>query len=265
MNEVARGGVGYPMSPRARVCPRAFACAGARGPSLHATLLATVSATLLATLSAATTSAQHAPPREVDPIRIDVTLRERTLRVLRGDDTLRVMAVSVASGDTLRHGVRRWRFLLPPGPRIVRAKQMEPIWTPPDWHYAEEAAIQHLALRQFPRAGVRLVGGRRVVLRDSVLGVLTDGDPYFNALPLDEHIVFGNVLYIPPLTSRNRRVAGALGRYALDMGDGYLLHGARDAQSIGTATTHGCVQLADDDLAWLFAVVPLGTHVMVRP
>lgn len=263
MNADVRGGVGDPMPPRERdrSCGRGLPFARVRDRRRYWPIVFAILTTSFVT----TAHAQRTRPHDAAPIRIDVALRERTLRVLRGDDTLRVMSVSVASGDELRLGVRRWRFRLPPGPRTVRAKQMEPVWTPPDWHYAEEAGLQHLDLRQFPRTGVRLADGRRLVMRDSVLGVLTDGDPYFNALPIDEHIVFGDVLYIPPLASRNRRIAGALGRYALDVGDGFLLHGARDPQSIGTATTHGCVQLTDDDLAWLFAVVPIGTRVLVRP
>lgn len=206
----------------------------------------------------------RARPRVEAALRVEVRLGARALRVLRGADTLQVMRVAVASGDELRVGGRRWRFRLAPGTRTVLAKRVAPVWIPPDWHYAEEALAQHLELRRWPAAGVRLADGRRLLLRDSVVGVLTDGDPYFNALPIDEHIVFGGRLYIPPLGSHNRQVAGALGRYALDLGDGYLLHGTLDAARLGTASTHGCVQLADDDLAWLFANVPVGTRVVIR-
>jgi hypothetical protein len=193
-----------------------------------------------------------------------VSLRQRTLWVMAGTDTLRTVPIAVASGLTLRYGGRQWRFALPSGVRAVLAKRVDPVWSPPDWHYAEEAKAHHLRVAQLPTAGVRLHDGRRLVRRDSLVGLITDGDPYFNALPVDEHIVFDSVLYIPPLGTRNRRLIGELGKFALDMGDGYLLHGTRDPDSIGSATTHGCIRLADDDLEWVFAHTPVGALVRVR-
>jgi lipoprotein-anchoring transpeptidase ErfK/SrfK len=201
---------------------------------------------------------------DTSSVRLEVSLRDRTLWVMRGTDTLRTMVVAVASGRALQNGLAQWRFVLPRGERTVRAKRTEPVWTPPDWHYVEEARTYHLRVRALPAAGVRLRDGRLLVMRDSVVGLLTRGDPFFNPLPTDEHIVFDSTLFIPPLGSRNRRIAGELGRFALDLGEGYLVHGTRDPSSIGTATTHGCLRLADDDLEWVFANTPVGTRVRVR-
>ncbi|MCC6243416.1 MAG: L,D-transpeptidase [Gemmatimonadaceae bacterium] len=197
-------------------------------------------------------------------LRIEISQATRTLWIIAGHDTLRTVPIAVASGNALHFAGRRWRFDLPFGTRTVRAKRINPVWTPPDWHYAEAAKTHQLALRALPRKGVRLRDGRRVVVQDSLVGVITEGDPFFNALPVDEHVVFDDVLYIPPLASRNRRLLGALGSYALDMGDGFLLHGTPTAQSIGTATTHGCIRLGDDDLAWVFEQVPIGARVTIR-
>lgn len=197
-------------------------------------------------------------------VRVDISRGDRTLWIIKGPDTLRTVPIAVASGKVLRFAGRQWRFILPAGTRSVRAKRVNPVWTPPDWHYAEAAKTHQLALRSLPRAGVRLLDGRRLVVRDSLIGLLTDGDPYFNALPVDEHVVFDNVLYVPPLASHNRRLFGALGSYALDMGDGFLLHGTPIDASIGTATTHGCVRLGASDLAWVFEHVPIGARVTIR-
>jgi lipoprotein-anchoring transpeptidase ErfK/SrfK len=49
--------------------------------------------------------------------------------------------------------------------------------------------------------------------------------------------------------------------YQLDLGEGYLLHGTPHEESIGYATTHGCVRLRGHDIEWLFANVPVGTPV----
>ncbi|HEX9564832.1 MAG TPA: L,D-transpeptidase, partial [Gemmatimonadaceae bacterium] len=61
----------------------------------------------------------------------------------------------------------------------------------------------------------------------------------------------------------NRMIQGELGRYALDLGDGYLIHGTPDPSSIGRAVTHGCIRLGDRDITWLYRHVPVGTPVYI--
>jgi lipoprotein-anchoring transpeptidase ErfK/SrfK len=100
------------------------------------------------------------------------------------------------------------------------------------------------------------------VIRDQVVGVL-DADGEFAALPRDEEIVFGDVLYVPPLATANRRVAGELGQYRLDLGDGIGLHGTPYRESIGQPVTHGCLRLRDGDIEWLYLNVPVGTPVYI--
>jgi hypothetical protein len=108
-----------------------------------------------------------------------------------------------------------------------------------------------------------LSGGRRLEIREGVVGLVRSGDP-FQAVPSDEHLVFDGTLFIPPIGTRNRRLKGDLGRYALDLGDGYMIHGTPYQASIGRATTHGCIRLRDRDIAWLFENVPVGTRVLIR-
>ena len=93
------------------------------------------------------------------------------------------------------------------------------------------------------------------------MGVLENGE--FALLPTDEHIVFDNTLFIPPAGTKNRRVYGELGRFRLDLGEGYLLHGTPYKESIGMAATHGCVRLRDEDIEWLYDHVPVGTRVYI--
>ena len=59
----------------------------------------------------------------------------------------------------------------------------------------------------------------------------------FAALPTDEHIVFDNTLFVPPMGSKNRKIEGELGKFRLNLGDGYLLHGTPYKESIGLAAT----------------------------
>ncbi len=201
-----------------------------------------------------------APPA----LRVEISIHARRLWVIEGTDTLRSASIAVASGQTLRVGTRRWRFDTPRGRLLVLHKSEDPVWTPPEWHYVEIAVAQSLRVRALTTKGTRLSDGRVIALRDSVVGIEADGDSSFVALPLDEHIIFDSTVFIPPVGSRNRRIVGELGRYALDLGGGYLIHGTRDSTTIGTASTHGCIRLADDDLAWVYEHVPLGAVVWVR-
>lgn len=202
-------------------------------------------------------------PRSNEPLRVIVSLDTRTLWVLAGDDTLRTASIAVASGEVLRYAGRAWRFETPRGRHVVRDKRAAPVWTPPDWHYAETAREHGLRLRRLPPAGHTLAGGRRLVIRDSLVGILAAPDADFEPLPVDEHVIFDGTLFIPPVGTRNRQLEGALGPFALDLGDGYLLHGTPDPASIGTASTHGCIRLGDDDIAWLHEHVPVGAPVIV--
>jgi L,D-transpeptidase ErfK/SrfK len=56
---------------------------------------------------------------------------------------------------------------------------------------------------------------------------------------------------------------GALGRYALPFGDGYLIHGTLYERLLGSPVTHGCIRLGRDDLARLYASVEVGTPVLI--
>jgi len=197
-------------------------------------------------------------------LHIEVSLDDRLLHVLSGTDTLRTARIAVASGRELRFGDQSWRFETPKGRHVVRGKRANPVWTPPDWHYAEEAQAQGLQLEALPQRGLQLADGRRVQLRGDRVSVQVDRRSDWVPLPEDEHLIFGSTLYIPPFGSRNRQVHGELGAYALDLGDGYLVHGTPHTESIGSAVTHGCLRLFDDDITWLFTHVPVGTRVLIR-
>jgi lipoprotein-anchoring transpeptidase ErfK/SrfK len=194
--------------------------------------------------------------------RVVVDVGAKRLHVLKGDDTLYKAPVAVGMGRLLEYGGRRWTFATPKGVRTVLGKVAEPKWRPPDWHYAETAREHGLKVaNMLGTKPVVLRDGRRLVIRDRMAGLLlSDG---FAPLPVDEHIVFDSTLYIPPLGTLNRRIDGELGAYQLDMGNGYLLHGTPRGESIGTATTHGCVRLLEQDIEWLYDNIPIGTKVYI--
>lgn len=195
--------------------------------------------------------------------RVIVSLFDRHLWVVDGTDTLRSAPAAVAMDSTLAYAGHVWRFETPRGRRTVKGKSENPLWVPPDWHYAEVAKENHLALSKLPLKGsVKIANGKRLEVRDGEIGIVVP-DSGWMALPLDEEVVFDDTLYMPPLGTKNRRIYGELGSYRLDLGDGYLIHGTPEESTVGDAVTHGCVRLKEDDIAWLYENVPLGTAVYI--
>lgn len=194
--------------------------------------------------------------------RLVVSLQDRHLWAIIGKDTVLSAPAAVAKGTTLEFGHSEWTFKTPRGVRRVLGKEADPIWQPPEWLYAETALEYGLKLGHL-RVGhpTKLSDGRLLTVKDGLVGVVENGE--FAALPTDEHIVFDDVLYVPPMGTKNRKIEGELGKYRLMLGDGYLLHGTPYKESIGLAATHGCVRLRDEDIEWLYDHVPVGTRVYI--
>ena len=54
-----------------------------------------------------------------------------------------------------------------------------------------------------------------------------------------------------------------LGDYAMDLGDGYLIHGTLYERALGLSITHGCVRLGARDLDMVYHSVRIGTPVYI--
>lgn len=65
----------------------------------------------------------------------------------------------------------------------------------------------------------------------------------------------------PPKDPAERVDPYSLGDYGLYMGDGYIIHGTLFKSLLGRRVTHGCIRLGDEDLAFLYNNVPVGTRV----
>jgi lipoprotein-anchoring transpeptidase ErfK/SrfK len=212
--------------------------------------------------SVAGTTAYEASKRDRN-LHISVSLEERKLWVVAGQDTVLEAPIAVGSGQRLVFGEKAWQFDTPRGIRAVRGKDEDPKWIPPEWHYVETAKeyglkLVHLSLNKaYP-----ISGGRKIAFQDGEAGVIHP-DSGFMFLPLEEEIVFDETLFIPPVGSKNRQIQGQLGKYKLDTGGGILLHGTPFQSSIGTAATHGCLRLRDEDIEWLYSYVPVGTKIYI--
>jgi L,D-transpeptidase YbiS len=56
---------------------------------------------------------------------------------------------------------------------------------------------------------------------------------------------------------------GALGEFALDFGDGYLIHGTLYERLLGRSVSHGCIRLGRDDLREVYASTRIGTPIYI--
>jgi L,D-transpeptidase YbiS len=68
---------------------------------------------------------------------------------------------------------------------------------------------------------------------------------------------------IPSPDDPSRLVKGHLGKYALDLGDGIMIHGTDDRASIGKPASHGCIRLPNDMLTKVWNTAAVGTDVYI--
>jgi hypothetical protein len=68
---------------------------------------------------------------------------------------------------------------------------------------------------------------------------------------------------IPPPNSPKRRIQGHLGKYALDLGEGIMIHGTDDPDSIGRKVSHGCIRVGDRMLHQMYESASVGTPVFI--
>jgi hypothetical protein len=70
-------------------------------------------------------------------------------------------------------------------------------------------------------------------------------------------------LPVPPKDDPSRWEAGILGDYALDLVDGYMIHGTIYKRLMGMPVTHGCVRLGDEDLEIVYNTLNIGSKVYI--
>jgi lipoprotein-anchoring transpeptidase ErfK/SrfK len=214
-----------------------------------------------------------------------ISTAENRLFVRRERKTVFQAVVSTGKGTKLEIEGREMIFDTPTGRFRIQSKEENPVWVPPDWHYVEEARKKKLDLvRAKPgdvidaETGQPVVEGpgdlwslfnegqrrpRRVlrVQKDSILEVAADGTQ--KEVEPREFIRTGKALVVPPLGFKQRRIEKTLGRFRLNLGDGYALHGTQAVSQLGRSVSHGCVRLADADLEKLFKMTHVGDEVII--
>lgn len=68
----------------------------------------------------------------------------------------------------------------------------------------------------------------------------------------------------PPPDHPSRFERGVLGDYALDIGNGYLIHGTLYQRLMGKSVTHGCIRMKDDDLEMVYNTLKIGSKVYIH-
>jgi lipoprotein-anchoring transpeptidase ErfK/SrfK len=215
---------------------------------------------------------------------IVVSTVENRVWVRRGGKTIYTAVCSTGKGTTLVENGRKMVFETPTGRFRIVSKEENPVWVPPDWHYAEEARKRKLSVvRLSPGESIDAAtgdpvsaergsglwswlrgGDRRRILKvrgDTVVEVSPDGAE--RELPAGELIRAGKAMVIPPVTVRQRRFDKVLGRYRLNIGNGYALHGTMATSQLGRSVSHGCVRLGDADIEKIFRMSNVGDEVII--
>ncbi len=198
---------------------------------------------------------------------IVVSIEDHRLWYKQGETVLFTAPVATGSGKVLDgSGSGQWKFETPRGRLVINAKEADPAWVPPDWHFVEQARKRGLGI-------VRLTRGQSIAANDGseiavngtdVVKRFADGHEEAIAAGKEGHeIIAGGNIIIPPYGTNQRKYMGVLGTHRLEMGDGYGIHGTDAPESIGKSASHGCVRLLNADIDKLYDMVEVGTPVYI--
>ena len=200
---------------------------------------------------------------------IVVSIEDRRLWLKQGDTVLYTTRVAVGSGKSLvqtEGGRKEYKFDTPRGRLAVQYKETDPYWAPPDWHFVE------MAEKKKGFGVVMLKKGEQVPIGDGswyevrgeeVVRVYADGHVQLLEASEGHELVAGKNLVVPPFGTNQRKYKWVVGGHRLNLGEGYGLHGTDEPKSIGHAASHGCVRLRNEDIAYLYSIVPVGTPVYI--
>lgn len=216
-----------------------------------------------------------------------VSTAENKLYLRRNGQTVFEAVCSTGKGTTLAVDGKTVIFDTPIGKLHVIAKEENPQWVPPDWHYVEEARKNGMRVVRLnpgqsidsrtgqpatskPDQGVwswfggssNTVSNPTLKVRgDTVVEVGADGSE--RELEPGKTIVAGDAVVIPPVNTKQRHYDKVLGKYRLEMGNGYGIHGTDEPDKLGQSVSHGCVRLGDADIEKLYQIANVGDTVII--
>jgi L,D-transpeptidase catalytic domain len=216
-----------------------------------------------------------------------VSTAENKLYVRRNGQTIFEAVCSTGKGTTLAVDGKTVIFDTPIGKLHIISKEENPQWVPPDWHFVEEARkngmrVVHLNPGQSidartgqPPSSTRSqgvwswFGGSSSTVTNPVLKVRGDTvvevepDGTERELEPGKTIVAGDAIVIPPVNTKQRHYDKVLGKYRLEMGNGYGIHGTDEPDKLGQSVSHGCVRLGDADIEKLYRIANRGDTVII--
>lgn len=217
-----------------------------------------------------------------------VSTAENKLYLRRGGQTIFEAVCSTGKGTTLAVDGKTVVFDTPIGKLHVISKEENPQWVPPDWHYVEEARKNGMrVVRLNPgqsidsrtgqptsaskpddgvwswfRGSTNTVANPTLKVRgDTVVEVGADGSE--RELEPGKTIVAGDAIVVPPVNTKQRHYDKVLGKYRLEMGNGYGIHGTDEPDKLGQSVSHGCVRLGDADIERLYQIANVGDEVII--
>jgi len=213
---------------------------------------------------------------------IIVSTTENHLYVRNNGQTVFDAICSTGKGTTLAMDGKTVVFDTPIGKLHVKSKEVDPVWVPPDWHFVEEARKNGMRVVRLNAGGAIDAdtgnsvsgrsegvwswfggGGTRRTYRLQGKTVVEDSGGSTRELPAGKPIIAGNTIVIPPVGTPQRQYAGVLGKYRLEMGDGYGIHGTDEPEKLGRSVSHGCVRLGDADIERLYQIANVGDEVVI--
>lgn len=196
-------------------------------------------------------------------MRIIVSREARSLWLMRDTTLLFRAPVAIGRDEPLVYGGKTYDFNTPVGKRKVLSKETNPKWTPPDWHYYEVAQRANFTPVFLKKTSKIMLGDSTfIVVRDNQVGRVNRFGNFWPFTPGME-ITFDKKVFVPPVGTPQRLLPDILGTHKLELGNGYLIHGTNEEDSIGEAVSHGCVRMYNDDVAHLYDLVPIGTPVYI--
>jgi lipoprotein-anchoring transpeptidase ErfK/SrfK len=184
---------------------------------------------------------------------ITVATAENKVYARRNGELVFEAICSTGKNTTLDVGGETKVFRTPIGKFRIIKKEENPKWVPPDWHYVEQAQKRGMGVIRLNRGDA--IGGLYV----SGNNVYRNGYP----LPPGEEIYVGGAIVIPPVGTVQREHDKVLGTHRLNLGDGYALHGTQEVSKLGQNVSHGCVRLANEDIATLYQIANVGDEVVI--
>jgi lipoprotein-anchoring transpeptidase ErfK/SrfK len=213
---------------------------------------------------------------------IMISTAENKLYVRKDGQTIFEAVCSTGKGTTLAIDGKTMIFDTPIGKLRVVGKEENPQWVPPDWHYVEQARKNGMrVVRLSPGSPVDARSGDPVHSRDEgvwswfsdrssgpvlkVKGdtVVEDYGSSQRELPPGQMIIAGDAIVIPPINTKQRHFDKVLGRYRVNLGDGYAIHGTLETDKLGQSVSHGCVRLGDQDIERLYGMAQVGDSVVI--